>query len=78
MARRSILCTQRGRSQVTGRRAPSLLYKFRWWLLGTVVLLNLANYAHWIAFPAVAKKVTKVFREFFSKLKIFRPPLITR
>ena len=52
--------------------------QFRWWLLGTVVLLNLANYAHWIAFPAVAKKVTKVFREFFSKLKIFRPPLITR
>ena len=35
-----------------------LAYKFRWWLLGTVVLLNLANYAHWIAFPAVAKKVT--------------------
>ena len=24
--------------------------------MGTVVLLNLANYAHWIAFPAVAKK----------------------
>ena len=33
-----------------------MLY-FRWWILGTVVLLNLANYAHWIAFPAVAKKV---------------------
>lgn len=29
----------------------------RWWILGTVVLLNFANYAHWIAFPAVAKKV---------------------
>ena len=34
------------------------VFKFyRWWILGTVVLLNLANYAHWIAFPAVAKKV---------------------
>ena len=40
------------------KTGPITPYKFRWWLLGTVVLLNLANYAHWIAFPAVAKKVT--------------------
>lgn len=30
----------------------------RWWLMGTVTLLNLANYAHWIAFPVVAKKAS--------------------
>jgi hypothetical protein len=43
----------------TERVEPKVDYKVyneRWWILGTVVLLNFANYAHWIAFPAVAKK----------------------
>ncbi len=30
-------------------------YPERWWLLATVILLNLANYSHWVAFPAVTK-----------------------
>ena len=30
-------------------------------MLGSVVLLNLANYAHWIAFPAVAKKAAAYY-----------------
>ena len=29
--------------------------------MGTVILLNLANYAHWIAFPAVAKKAAAYY-----------------
>jgi len=36
-------------------------YDERWWILGTVVLLNFANYAHWIAFPAVAKKAAAYY-----------------
>jgi len=36
-------------------------YSERWWILGTVVLLNFANYAHWIAFPAVAKKAAAYY-----------------
>lgn len=30
-------------------------------MLGSVILLNLANYAHWIAFPAVAKKAAAYY-----------------
>ena len=29
--------------------------------MGTVILLNLANFAHWIAFPAVAKKAAAYY-----------------
>jgi len=29
--------------------------------MATVVILNLANYAHWIAFPAVAKKAAAYY-----------------
>ena len=29
--------------------------------MGTVILLNLANYAHWISFPAVAKKAAAYY-----------------
>ncbi len=35
-------------------------YPTRWWLLLTVVLLNLANYSHWVAFPSVTK-ITAVY-----------------
>ena len=31
-------------------------YPERWWMLLTVVLLNLANYSHWVAFPSVTKQ----------------------
>lgn len=37
------------------------VYPERWWMMGTVILLNLANYAHWIAFPAVAKKAAAYY-----------------
>ena len=30
--------------------------------MGIVALLNLANYAHWIAFPAVAKKAAAYYQ----------------
>ena len=29
--------------------------------MGTVLLLNLANFAHWIAFPAIAKKAAAYY-----------------
>ena len=35
----------------------------RWWLLVTVVLLNLANYSHWVAFPAVNKVVAGYYNQ---------------
>ena len=31
------------------------VYPERWWLLTAVLLLNVSNYAHWVAFPVVAK-----------------------
>jgi hypothetical protein len=37
------------------------VYPERWWLLLTVVLLNLANYSHWVAFPSVAKNAAKYY-----------------
>jgi len=37
------------------------VYTERWWIMGTVILLNLANFAHWIAFPAVAKKAAAYY-----------------
>jgi len=37
------------------------VYPERWWIMGTVILLNLANFAHWIAFPAVAKKAAAYY-----------------
>jgi len=38
-----------------------IVYNERWWIMGTVILLNLANFAHWIAFPAVAKKAAAYY-----------------
>ena len=35
------------------------VYPQRWWILTAVVLLNLANYSHWVAFPSVAKTAAK-------------------
>lgn len=35
------------------------VYPQRWWILSTVVMLNLANYSHWVAFPSVAKTAAK-------------------
>jgi len=43
------------------RKIEYKVYDERWWILGTVVLLNFANYAHWIAFPAVAKKAAAYY-----------------
>jgi hypothetical protein len=36
-------------------------YPERWWLLLTVILLNLANYSHWVAFPSVMKMAAKYY-----------------
>ena len=47
------------------------VYPERWWLLATVVLLNLANYSHWVAFPSVAKNAAKYYdqvKHFFNLL----------
>ena len=35
------------------------VYPQRWWILAAVILLNLANYSHWVAFPSVAKTAAK-------------------
>ncbi len=36
-------------------------YPQRWWLLVTVLLLNLANYSHWVAFPSVTKVAARYY-----------------
>ena len=41
------------------------VYPQRWWILTAVVLLNLANYSHWVAFPSVAKTAAKHYGPFF-------------
>ena len=38
------------------------VYPARWVLLVSVVLLNLANYSHWVAFPAVAKQAAAYYQ----------------
>ena len=39
------------------------VYPQRWWILTTVVMLNLANYSHWVAFPSVAKTAAKHYNQ---------------
>ncbi len=36
-------------------------YPQRWWLLLTAVLLNLANYSHWVSFPSVSKVAARYY-----------------
>ena len=33
------------------------LHPSRWPLLASVILLNLANYAHWVAFPGIQQRL---------------------
>jgi len=51
----------KGITHTESQEPQYIVYTERWWILGTVVLLNLANYAHWIAFPAVAKKAAAYY-----------------
>ena len=47
-------------------------YPERWWLLLTVVLLNLANYSHWVAFPSVTKESALLCHKYvFGKSIVF-------
>ncbi len=41
-------------------------YSQRWWLLASVALLNVANYAHWICFASVNSKAA-VFYQVITK-----------
>eukprot|EP00096_Caligus_rogercresseyi_P007109 TRINITY_DN2459_c0_g1_i1.p1 TRINITY_DN2459_c0_g1~~TRINITY_DN2459_c0_g1_i1.p1 ORF type:complete len:493 (+),score=163.32 TRINITY_DN2459_c0_g1_i1:15-1493(+) len=36
-------------------------YPERWWILSSVVLLNLSNYSHWVAFPSVSKSAAEYY-----------------
>ena len=44
------------------------VYPQRWWLLYTVIFLNIANYAHWVAFPSVAKIAAKYYKQSEERL----------
>ena len=46
-------------------------YPERWWLLLTVVLLNLANYSHWVAFPSVTKESYPQVQSLLLRLAFF-------
>ena len=39
----------------------TMVYFDRWWVLSTVILLNITNYGHWIAFASVTKNVSKYY-----------------
>jgi len=47
--------------ELEGKHGGFTVYSERWWIMGTVILLNLANFAHWIAFPAIAKKAAAYY-----------------
>ena len=55
------LSTQNGvdNPDISPSKSPNMLeyrvYPERWWLLSAVLLLNISNYAHWVAFPVVVK-----------------------
>ena len=46
------------------------VYPQRWWILATVVILNLANYSHWVAFPSVAKNAAKHYDQSGDKMDL--------
>merc|ERR1711971_500877 len=46
------------------------VYPQRWWILTAVVLLNLANYSHWVAFPSVAKTAAKHYDQTGEKMDL--------
>ena len=44
-----------------GERNVTRVYTDRWWMLSTVLLLNFANYSHWVAFASVTKNSAKYY-----------------
>ena len=46
------------------------VYPQRWWILSTVVILNLANASLWVAFPIVDKNVAKHYKQSVKKMDI--------
>ena len=44
-----------------GERYLTRVYTDRWWMLSTVLLLNFANYSHWVAFASVTKNSAKYY-----------------
>jgi len=56
-------------SDSTGQPFVFKSYPERWWLLATVVILNLANYSHWVAFPSVAKNAAKYYDQVKKSLQ---------
>jgi hypothetical protein len=53
------ICNGKGKDTISSTTSPNMLeyrvYPERWWLLSAVLLLNVSNYAHWVAFPVVVK-----------------------
>jgi len=45
-------------------------YSQRWWILATVIILNIGNYSHWIAFPTVNKNVALHYDQSGEKMDI--------
>lgn len=39
------------------------VYPERWWILVAMFLLNVFNYAHWVAFPAVNKTAAVYYNQ---------------
>ena len=53
---------------ISPSNSPNMLeyrvYPERWWLLSAVLLLNISNYAHWVAFPVVVKVSPEIVLKF--------------
>ena len=46
------------------------VYPQRWWIFATVVILNLSNSAHFVAFPSVSKNVAKHYNQSVDKMDL--------
>lgn len=50
--------------------AEIVLYSRRWWYLLAVILLNFANYGHWVAFASVTKMSAKYYDQQGDKVDL--------
>ena len=51
-----------------GQMVQYRVYPERWWILVAVFLLNISNYAHWVAFPSVNKTAAKYYDQAGDKM----------
>ena len=71
MSSNKIVSKEVGSNEIGSREVIYKSYSQRWWLLASVALLNIANYAHWISFASVNSKAA-VFYQVKNKQLSFK------